>query len=228
MIRKKHAFTLIEVLAVLTIIGILAAFLFPSIGSAIDRAQKVKDASNMRQIAMAYINYMHDNSGGRELSQCKNLYEFANILAKRDYLKTAEVYFSDLDPLVSASRLKKPKLIGKLSNGIWRPSENFLKFPLSVVVVLNISSSAPSSTTPIIYSRGLDVNAGTWGKEGVYGEEGGFVAFLDGRVKFFSNLTDEESQMLGFYTGDSTKKLSDALNRGARAIGSNGMEWELP
>ncbi|MDR3273798.1 MAG: type II secretion system GspH family protein [Puniceicoccales bacterium] len=224
--KEKCAFTLIEILAVIAVIGILAGLLFPSVGNMIDRARKMEDASNMRQIAIAYMNYLHDNYDRRDVAQCKNLYEFANVLARRGYLDSPEVYFSNSDPLVSSSRLKKPKLIGKANGGPWRPSDDFLKFPLSVVVVTNISAGAPASTTPIIYSRGLDVNTGAWKKDGMYGEEGGFIAFLDGHVRFFNNVTDEESQMLSFYTGDSTTRLPDALNHGAKALSSSGVEWE--
>ncbi|MDR1255342.1 MAG: type II secretion system GspH family protein [Puniceicoccales bacterium] len=227
MIKGRRAFTLIELLAVIAILGVLAAILLPSVGSAIERSQRMKDASNMRQIAMAYIGYIRDNYDRREIARCKNLHEFANVLAKFGYLKTPEVYFSDSDPVVSSSRLKKPKSIGKSNDGPWRSNGDFLKFPLSVVVIVNISSSAPASTTPIIYSRGFDVETGKWEKDGVYGEEGGFIAFLDGHVKFFHNITDDENQLLSFYTGDSTAKLPCALNRGAKALSHSGIEWEL-
>jgi prepilin-type N-terminal cleavage/methylation domain-containing protein len=223
---EKRAFTLIEILAVIAIIGILAAILLPSVGSAVNKAHRMKDANNMRQIAVAYINYMRDNHDRNEMARCKNVHEFASVLAKRGYLTTPEVYFSDSDPAVSLSNLKKPKSIGKPGGGSWRLSDDFTKFPLSVVAVVSISPSAPASTTPIIYSRGLEVDSGTWKKDGVYGEEGGFIAFLDGHVKFFNSLADEATQMTGFYTSDCTPKLPNALNRGAKAVGNGGIEWE--
>ena len=60
----------------------------------------------------------------------------------------------------------------------------------------------------------------------MYGEEGGFVAFLDGHVRFFNNVVDEATQMVGFYTSDCTPRLPNALNHGAKAVGNGGIEWE--
>jgi prepilin-type N-terminal cleavage/methylation domain-containing protein len=92
-IRSRVAFTLIEVLAVIAIIGILAAILLPSIGGAVTKAKRMKDANNLRQIAMAYVTRIHSSFDGREFAQCKNLYDFANILAKHGYLTAPEVIF---------------------------------------------------------------------------------------------------------------------------------------
>jgi prepilin-type N-terminal cleavage/methylation domain-containing protein len=192
-VRERRAFTLIEILAVVAIIGILAAILLPSIGRAMETARRLKDASNMRQIAIAYVSYVRDGHDRNEIAQCKNVHEFANVLAKHKYLATPEVYFSETDPLVASSHLKKPKVIGKASDGPWRPNADFMKFPLSVVAIVNVSSNAPETTTPILYTRGLDIDSGRWKKDATYGEEGGFIAFLDGHVRFFHNVADGET-----------------------------------
>jgi prepilin-type N-terminal cleavage/methylation domain-containing protein len=226
MAKDRRAFTLIEILAVIAIIGILAAILVPSVGSAISKAHRMKEANNVRQIALAYINYIRDNHDRSEMARCRDVHEFAGVLAKRGYLTTPEVYFFDSDPAASLSKLKKPKSIGKPGGGSWRPSDDFMKFPLSVVAVVNISPNVSASTTPIIYSRGLDVDTGRWGKDGAHGEEGGFIAFLDGHVRFFNNIADEATQMISFYTGDCTPRLPNALNHGAKAVNNGGIEWE--
>ncbi len=50
MLRKQHGFSVIELLTVIAIIGILAAFLFPVITSAKENAKKTQCMSNMNQI----------------------------------------------------------------------------------------------------------------------------------------------------------------------------------
>jgi hypothetical protein len=169
---------------------------------------------------------MNDSPDRRELAQCKSLYDFANMLAKHGYLTTPEVYFSDSDPMVSLSQSNTPKSIGRLIGGQWQPSGEFGKFPLSFVVIVNISMDAPASTTPIAYSRGLDVKTGLWGRDGVYSNGGGFIVFLDGHVQFFDNISALENQLANFYTGKRTAKITDAVNSGARALSHGGVDWE--
>lgn len=225
----NRAFTLIEMLTVIAIIGILASILLPSVGQAIDRARRTKDANNLRQLAAAYISYLYNSPDKYELDACDNLYKFASILAKHGYLSSPEMYYTRSDYLVSGH--KTPRTVGMWSNNTWKMSEDFANHPLSVVVITNISLSAPASTTPIAYTRGLDHTTGTWREPtgnngGVYSSSGGFVAFLDGHVEFFSNLTEEFNQLLNFYTGENTSDITHTVNHHARAISYLGIEWQ--
>jgi prepilin-type N-terminal cleavage/methylation domain-containing protein len=56
-------FTLIELLLVMAIIAILAALLIPAAGRAKLHAQRVSCASNLRQVSLAYHNFVHDHGG---------------------------------------------------------------------------------------------------------------------------------------------------------------------
>jgi prepilin-type processing-associated H-X9-DG protein len=49
---------------------------------------------------------------------------------------------------------------------------------------------APATTTPIAWTRGLNITSGLW-ENGIYGSEGGFIAFLDGHAEWFDNTTDK-------------------------------------
>lgn len=61
--RLFVGFTLIELLLVMAIIAILAALLIPAAGRAKLHAQRVSCASNLRQVSLAYHNFVHDHGG---------------------------------------------------------------------------------------------------------------------------------------------------------------------
>ncbi|MCX6970290.1 MAG: prepilin-type N-terminal cleavage/methylation domain-containing protein [Verrucomicrobia bacterium] len=56
-IPERSAFTLIELLIVIAIIGILMSLLFPAVNSAIDAAKKAQAKNDVTQIATAVIAY---------------------------------------------------------------------------------------------------------------------------------------------------------------------------
>jgi len=60
---KNRAFTMIELLVVMTIIALLMGLLLPALGRARDEARKTQCKSNMRQIGMAMQLYANDNGG---------------------------------------------------------------------------------------------------------------------------------------------------------------------
>ena len=70
--KRKRAFTLIEMMVVIAIIGILSALLIPAISVAKQKARSVKCISNLRQLSLGFTMYTDDhaqqlpplNSGG--------------------------------------------------------------------------------------------------------------------------------------------------------------------
>lgn len=63
LIATSPAFTLIELLAVIAIVGILAAILIPAVGKVRERANEATCASNLRQIGVAVGLYQAENNG---------------------------------------------------------------------------------------------------------------------------------------------------------------------
>lgn len=59
----KQGFTLIELLVVIAIIAILAAILFPVFAKAREKARQTACLNNMKQLNLAYIQYMSDYDG---------------------------------------------------------------------------------------------------------------------------------------------------------------------
>ncbi|MDR1284547.1 MAG: DUF1559 domain-containing protein [Opitutaceae bacterium] len=58
---RYHAFTLVELLTVIAIIGILAAIIIPTVGKVRQIARRAVCASNLRQIGIATFNFAADN-----------------------------------------------------------------------------------------------------------------------------------------------------------------------
>lgn len=61
---KARAFTLVEVLAVIAVMGILVAILIPVVSSVRNQSQASVNASNLREINKAALMWSNDNGGG--------------------------------------------------------------------------------------------------------------------------------------------------------------------
>src|SRR6187431_263564 len=61
--RRRFAFTLVELLVVITIIGMLVALLLPAVNASRARARQLQCLNSMKQIGLATFNY--DSSKGQ-------------------------------------------------------------------------------------------------------------------------------------------------------------------
>ena len=60
---KANSFTLVELLVVITIIGLLAGLAVPAIQGGLDKAKQQVDVSNARQLGILFFNEANDNNG---------------------------------------------------------------------------------------------------------------------------------------------------------------------
>lgn len=85
--RSRLAFTLVELMVVITIIAVLAAILLPAIGSVLKSADNLQCRNNLRQIAMSVLSYTTDYQGAIPPTKVKRgntIYYWCNLLAMRD------------------------------------------------------------------------------------------------------------------------------------------------
>jgi len=196
-------FTLIELLTVIAIIGILAALIFPTIGKVRETAQRAVDASNLREIVKAATIYAADNNDrlpdpGAIAAQSPppvtggdGPFLWAGILAQRGILTEPALFFAKNDPAFN----------GTYPTAIVTPADHSVLDPsfvtnrvLSVEFVGGLRlGDAPS--TPVAFTRGLQA-AGTWSAtNGVYKDNGGYIAFLGGNVQYFPNVAEAANQL---------------------------------
>ncbi len=60
-VRPRRAFTLIELLTVIAIVGVLAAILIPTVGRVRKSARSAQSQGNLRQLGMAFQSFAADN-----------------------------------------------------------------------------------------------------------------------------------------------------------------------
>jgi prepilin-type N-terminal cleavage/methylation domain-containing protein len=179
--KKRGAFTLIELIAVVSIIGILMTFILPASQKVLLNARKSKAQAYMKQIAGAYCRFYQEKG---YIPNAGSSVELAEKFASEGELNNANLFVFPGDS--KAAGLLKENIWPKNDVSAWEPGKQ-----LSVSLIGNITKEVNPSTTPIAFSRGLV--GSTWTKDGIWGVDGGFVAFLDGQVRWYTNLTGKLS-----------------------------------
>lgn len=207
----KKGLTLIEILAVLAILGVLAAIILPAASYVTHKAKKIQAANNLRQIATSYIACMQEMGSSVFLKQ-KTINELAAFLANKGGLNDPSIWILQEDPFCPSDI---PKSIISPSGQV---HPKFKDLPLSFTVVVGVGVYMNPSTTPIAWTRGLRED-GEWDlHKGVWGDTGGWVAFLDGHVAWYNNLKDEENQLCSHSTYEGTSSIIESLNPGVRVL----------
>ena len=105
--RGRAAFTLVELLVVVAVIGVLIALLLPAIQAARASARRVQCMSGMRQVALAVYRHCHDFDGQfPETSHTVTVPEQAWIYKLAPYLEDMDQIRICPDDPQGAARLK--------------------------------------------------------------------------------------------------------------------------
>lgn len=229
---STRGLTLLEIVAVLGILSILIVLLVPAVSKIQDNTRKTRAAIHLREIAQAYATYATQDGRIRSV-QADSIYDWALVLAQHAGLNDATVYYVTDDPQVAQTSGTLPRIVARPPQGesaAWTLDPAFDGFPLSITVVAGIHPQAPPETTPIAWTRGLDGTASRWNAfdaavPGVYGSSGGHIAFMDGRVEFFEDLT---GQLVHATTRAPADNVLDALPAGARILRASLGTAEAP
>lgn len=229
----KQGFTLIELITVITIVGILAGLLYPTITGILNRAKRAESSNNLKQIANAYQQYRSDNNGrnvpirisknpnsGQDaVFEATTVYHLAYELAWRGYLNEGAIYQISTDRHVELKGVKPQAVAERDSaDAPWVLSQIFSQSAVSFDLVAGLSSNAPSST-PVALTRGLDSQTGKWDSDEIvspYGADGGHIAFLDGHVDWYSSTNGELTNPV---TRRPTTNFLQSISQGARIFG---------
>jgi prepilin-type N-terminal cleavage/methylation domain-containing protein len=189
-LNNRKAFTLVELIIVVSIIAILMSIIIPASQKVFAEARKSKARAAMKQIAETYCRYYQSNGF---IPDATSSVELAEKFAEEGELNNANLFIFPGDSQAAAVLREN---IWPLGSGETDDPEHAWETgkKLSVQLVGNITKEVDQSTTPIAVSRGL-ATTGTWPKDGVWGMDGGFIGFLDGQVRWYKDLSADGGKL---------------------------------
>jgi prepilin-type N-terminal cleavage/methylation domain-containing protein len=87
---KSNSFTLVELLVVISIIGLLAGLAVPAIQGGLDKAKQGVDVSNARQLGIIFFSEANDNNGMYRVNS-----DLTNTQAAGNFLTIVQGMFSN-------------------------------------------------------------------------------------------------------------------------------------
>jgi prepilin-type processing-associated H-X9-DG protein len=149
---------------------------------------------------------------GRLPKKASSIHEWAFEIAERSDVNDAKIWFIKEDPCVFSKGGAHPQIVYFRDNGKPVINDEFKGFPISFTFVMGIPRGASPSTTPIGWTRGLR-SEGRWDEDSVFGYKGGYIAFLDGHVEWYSNLDEDGGKLVNYSNGKRTCNIYEALTK---------------
>ncbi len=89
--HRRSLFTLIEMLVVVSIIGILASLLMPAMQEALNQSRQTSCLNNLRQLGISTTQYINDNSGFFPAARVGTYY-WSNHLIDKGYAVESQMF----------------------------------------------------------------------------------------------------------------------------------------
>jgi hypothetical protein len=214
----SFVFCVVFSLALTVILGaFLAAISLMFIDDGRSTDPRIFDSSSLRQIGQASLIFSFDNND--QLPNATDLPDYARQLAIGGGLNDASVWvrWGTTIPGEETVILRENG-----NNPVQRPlNPAFVKLPYLFAVPLNGITTKMPPTTPIGWTRGLDLETGKWNPISPYAGDGGYVLFLGGNVQFFRDLSSNGGELRRFADGKPTASIRDALPPGTRISDNN-------
>ncbi len=197
-------------------LAVIPAFTSPGqvLGMASKSASSTSDGLNLRQIGQSSLIYAQDHQD--QLPRASDVWDYAGMLAENAGLNGASSWQSRFDPATTTHNDFPALILSPAAGG--KPRElnpAFRKLRPCFAVALGSLNVNMPATTPIVWTRGLQSD-GTWAKHSPYGEEGGYIYFIGGKVSFYPNLTTNGGELTRFDGTGKTSNILEALPPGTR------------
>lgn len=166
-------------------------------------------ASNLRQIGQAALIYASEHRD--QLPSAENIADYARLLALDGGLNDATFWYE-----IGSNPGPGTVLRITAADGSRKLNPDFAPLPFLYRVVIDGLKTTDAPTTPLAWTRGLDLETGEWSIDSLYQGRGGHVLFLNGDVRFYRTLRNLEGGELRDRAGLPTHKIRDALPVGAR------------
>jgi prepilin-type N-terminal cleavage/methylation domain-containing protein len=138
---KANSFTLVELLVVISIIGLLAGLAVPAIQGGLDKAKQGVDVSNARQLGIIFFSEANDNNGIYRVNS-----DLTNTQAAGNFLTI-------IKGMVSNGVITTPKILSGQGTTPAASTGNIVAANVAFGYVPNLTTS-DDGNIPLILSKG--------------------------------------------------------------------------
>jgi len=205
----RKAFTLVELLTVIAIIGILSGMLYPAITGGMIRAKQIVALNNVGQIAKSHYTTVVASPSpviigvDENRTVVQNINEWAIDLAKKGGINESSFYFAgNFTPLAAMHET----IYNDRSNIENVDFKNTSRIAYNVVAATRSNLKGTPRTALIWTTDGGKIfEGGIWNQGSPWGDDGGHVAYADGHVIFYkSTLVNDQGVFTDYKTGKPT------------------------